>query len=121
VRRHPDAQRFPRALTLAERPPAAREIPILGRIAAGLPLQSEENREGPLPLAADWFGARPDELFSLRVRGESLVNAHSVDGDVVVVRRQGPAGPPGRLRRGTREWDSKDADALVESLLRRTR
>src|SRR3989304_4001579 len=63
------------------------------RAAAGMPLQSEENREGPLPLAADWFGARPDELFSLRVRGESMVNAHIVAGDVVVVRRQEQAQP----------------------------
>jgi len=93
LRRRVTTGRTSRALTLAERPPAAREIPILGRIAAGMPLQSEENREGTLPLAADWFGARPDELFSLRVRGESMVNAHIVDGDVVVVRRQEQAQP----------------------------
>jgi repressor LexA len=93
LRRRVTTGRTSRALTLAERPTAAREIPILGRIAAGMPLQSEENREGTLPLAADWFGARPDELFSLRVRGESMVNAHIVDGDVVVVRRQEQAQP----------------------------
>ena len=93
LRRRVTTGRSSRALTLAERPTAAREIPILGRIAAGMPLQSEENREGTLPLAADWFGARPDELFSLRVRGESMVNAHIVDGDVVVVRRQEQAQP----------------------------
>ncbi len=93
LRRRTTSGRTSRALTLAERPTAAREIPILGRIAAGMPLQSEENREGTLPLAADWFGGRPDELFSLRVRGDSMVNAHIVDGDVVVVRRQEHAQP----------------------------
>ena len=93
LRRRTTSGRTSRALTLAERPTTAREIPILGRIAAGMPLQSEENREGTLPLAADWFGGRPDELFSLRVRGDSMVNAHIVDGDVVVVRRQEHAQP----------------------------
>ena len=93
LRRRAASGRTSRALTLADRPAPAREIPILGRIAAGAPLQSEENREGTLPLAADWFGSKADEIFSLRVRGESMVNAHIVDGDVVVVRRQDHAQP----------------------------
>ncbi len=93
LRRRATSGRTSRALTLADRPTAAREIPILGRIAAGTPLQSEENQEGTLPLAADWFGGKTDEIFSLRVRGESMVNAHIVDGDVVVVRRQDHAEP----------------------------
>jgi repressor LexA len=83
--------RTSRALTLAERPGGG--IPILGRIAAGVPLQSEQNREGTLPLSADWFGSRADDIFSLRVRGESMIGAHIVDGDVVVVRRQEHAQP----------------------------
>jgi len=93
LRRRASSGRTSRALTLADRTTAAREIPILGRIAAGTPLQSEENREGTLPLAADWFGSRADEIFSLRVHGESMINAHIVDGDVVVVRRQEHAQP----------------------------
>lgn len=93
LRRRVTAGRTSRALTLAERATAAREIPILGRIAAGMPLQSEENREGTLPVAPDWFGARSDDIFSLRVRGESMIGAHIVDGDVVVVRRQEHAQP----------------------------
>jgi repressor LexA len=93
LRRRASAGRTSRALTLADRPATAREIPILGRIAAGTPLQSEENREGTLPVAADWFGSRADDVFSLRVRGESMIGAHIVDGDVVVVRRQDHAQP----------------------------
>ncbi|HEV8310094.1 MAG TPA: transcriptional repressor LexA [Methylomirabilota bacterium] len=93
LRRRSAAGRTSRALTLADRVPAAREIPILGRIAAGAPLQSEENREGTLQLAADWFGGKNEEVFGLRVRGESMVGAHIVEGDVVVVRRQDHAEP----------------------------
>ncbi len=94
LRRRVTSGRTSRALTLADRTgSAAREIPILGRIAAGVPLASEENREGTLPVAAEWFAARGDEMFSLRVRGESMVGAHILDGDVVVVRRQDHAQP----------------------------
>lgn len=93
LRRRATTGRTSRALTLAERPGTAREIPILGRIAAGMPLQSEENREGTLPVAPDWFGGKSDDIFGLRVRGESMIGAHIVDGDVVVVRRQEHAEP----------------------------
>jgi repressor LexA len=88
LRRRAASGRTSRALTLADRGTTVREIPILGRIAAGTPLQSEENREGTLPVAAEWFGTKGDEMFSLRVRGESMIGAHIMDGDVVVVRRQ---------------------------------
>jgi len=93
LRRRVTKGRTSRALTLADRPTAVQEIPILGRIAAGMPLQSEENHEGTLPVAPDWFGGKADEIFSLRVRGESMIGAHIVDGDVVVVRRQEHAEP----------------------------
>jgi repressor LexA len=88
LRRRSTPGRTSRALTLAREAAPAREIPILGRIAAGAPLLSAENREGSLPLAADWLGARADDLFSLRVKGESMIDAHIVEGDLVVVRRQ---------------------------------
>jgi repressor LexA len=93
LRRRATSGRTSRALTLADRGPAVREIPVLGRIAAGVPLQSEENREGTLPVAADWFGNRGEDMFSLRVRGESMIGAHILDGDLVVVRRQDHAQP----------------------------
>jgi repressor LexA len=67
---------------------SAREVPILGRIAAGAPLLAEENREGALPLDPAWIGGRGDDVFGLRVRGESMINAHIVEGDLVLVRRQ---------------------------------
>ena len=91
LRRRATVGRTSRALTLAfpsssEGP--RREVPILGRIAAGLPLMAEENREGMLPLAPEWLAGSGADVFSLRVHGESMINAHIVDGDLVVVRRQ---------------------------------
>jgi repressor LexA len=69
------------------------EIPVLGRIAAGAPLLALENREGTLPVRGDWFSGMGQDLFALRVRGESMVDAHIMDGDLVVVRRQESATP----------------------------
>jgi len=93
LRRRASTGRTSRALTLAEPRTPVRTIPILGRIAAGTPLLSEENREGTLPLAADWLGFRSEDLFSLRVRGESMIGVHIVEGDLVLVRRQDDARP----------------------------
>jgi repressor LexA len=76
----------PRALELVGREPAARtdvaRLPLVGQIAAGGPLLAEENVEEHL--------AVPERLngdFLLRVKGESMVNAGILDGDLLVVRR----------------------------------
>ena len=66
---------------------ARRRIPIVGRIAAGAPILAEENLEGSLAIAADTFG-RAGELFALRVRGDSMIGDHIVDGDLAILRAQ---------------------------------
>jgi repressor LexA len=66
----------------------ADEIPVLGRIAAGAPILAMENREESLPLRPEWFGVQSGDVFSLRVKGDSMIGAHILDGDLVVVRRQ---------------------------------
>jgi repressor LexA len=88
--------RTSRALTLSEAAggrASGAGIPILGRIAAGQPLLAEENRDGELPLAAGAPWGASDDHFALRVRGESMIEAHICDGDLVVVRRQDSAQP----------------------------
>lgn len=65
-------------------------IPILGRVAAGRPLLSEEHIEGWLDLPAA-VGAGREGRFALRVKGDSMSGAGILDGDVVVVRRQDTA------------------------------
>lgn len=64
--------------------PATRRIPLLGRIAAGLPLYAEENIEGYIWTDKN-HGA---EYFGLRVSGDSMNAAGIKDGDIVVVRKQ---------------------------------
>jgi len=61
-------------------------IPILGRVAAGVPLLAVENREDTILLPKSFTGK--GEMFMLRVRGESMIDAGILEGDLVLVRRQ---------------------------------
>src|SRR3989304_5647057 len=63
-----------------------REVPIVGRVAAGRPLLAVENLEGAVPLPAEWTNG--GEVFLLRVQGDSMVGAHILPGDLALVRRQ---------------------------------
>ena len=67
-------------------------IPLVGRIAAGAPITAVENHEDTIPLRPDWLGTGGQDVFALRVRGDSMIDAHIVDGDLVLVRRQESAG-----------------------------
>jgi repressor LexA len=94
LQRRTSPGRTARALTLSEAAGgrvSTPAVPILGRIAASQPLLAEENREGELPIAAGALPAPADDLFALRVRGESMISAHICDGDLVLVRRQDSA------------------------------
>ena len=74
-----------RAITL--KAPAGREnqVPIVGNVAAGSPILAQECIEDYLTFDT---GGNCDEYFALRVRGESMLNAGILPGDLVVVRRQ---------------------------------
>ena len=73
-----------------ERPAVA--IPLLGRVAAGIPVLSPENRAGDVLVDLTLFSLRSaHNLFALKVKGDSMVNAHIVDGDTLLVRAQASA------------------------------
>ena len=74
-----------RAIALTEQAHPEDRIPILGNVAAGSPILAEECIEDYLIFDA---GGRSNEYFALRVRGESMLNAGILPGDLVVVRRQ---------------------------------
>jgi repressor LexA len=94
LQRRASAGRTSRALMASDSAPGGyRRVPVLGRIAAGSPLLAEENREGDVPIAATALPGGGDEVFALRVRGDSMILAHIVDGDLVLVRRQDAAQP----------------------------
>ncbi|HVM12737.1 MAG TPA: transcriptional repressor LexA [Egibacteraceae bacterium] len=65
---------------------AVRHVPVLGEIAAGAPIVAEQNVEDLYPLPRDLVGE--GTLFIVRVRGESMVQAGVLPGDLVVVRQQ---------------------------------
>jgi repressor LexA len=65
------------------------EVPLLGQIQAGLPVHAEENLEGSLPLPRIW--AKDDKVFVLRVKGDSMKDAHILSGDLALVRQQANA------------------------------
>ena len=69
---------------------AARSVPLVGRIAAGAPIEALQSSDRRLGVPADMLSPGA-EHFALEVRGDSMVNAGILDGDLVVIRRQDAA------------------------------
>ena len=65
------------------------EIPIVGRVAAGTPILAEENIEDTFPIPARYAAGGTN--FMLRVRGESMIEAGIMDGDIVIVEKTATA------------------------------
>jgi repressor LexA len=76
-----------------ERPPVAANdavaVPVMGRIAAGVPISAIQNQSHVLSVPVDMLGS--GEHFALEVRGDSMIDAGILDGDTIVVRRQDTA------------------------------
>ena len=71
-----------RAIVTSQRPG---QIPVVGVVTAGLPILALENQEGTIAWEGD------PSCFALRVKGDSMINAAILDGDMVVVRPQASA------------------------------
>ena len=65
--------------------PRVVRIPVVGRIAAGVPIEAIEDPSDVVELPV---GSVPDNCYALRVRGSSMIEDHIDDGDLVVVRQQ---------------------------------
>jgi repressor LexA len=63
----------------------SRELPILGRIAAGTPIEAIQQERDRIPVPEAILGA--GEHFVLEISGDSMINAGILDGDFVVIRR----------------------------------
>jgi repressor LexA len=68
-----------------ESTPVAR-VPLVGRIVAGMPVESLQNLEGHVPVPAEWIGG--GTCFAVRVKGDSMRDAGILEGDLVVARKQ---------------------------------
>lgn len=90
IRRDPTK---PRAIELVNDRDVIRKeivnVPIVGRVTAGEPILAVENIEDFFPMPRDF--ANYEDVFMLRVRGDSMINAGILDGDYVVVRQQSHA------------------------------
>ena len=62
------------------------KVPVLGTIAAGIPIFAEENMDGEILVDESNIGK--GRFFALRVRGDSMINAGIMNGDLVIIRRQ---------------------------------
>ena len=71
-----------------------RHVPLVGEVAAGTDVLAHQNVEEVMPVPADLTG--DGDLFMLRVRGDSMVDAGILDGDFVIVRSQ-PDARPGEI------------------------
>ena len=64
------------------------DVPVVGRVAAGMPITAEENIEATFPVPKQYA---TDNCFMLRVKGESMINAGIMDGDLILVQSQNTA------------------------------
>lgn len=78
----------PRAMELTDHP-KGRVVPLVGRVTAGIPILAQENIEEEIVLPQEMV--RGEDVFALRVEGESMIEAGILNGDVVVVRKQDAA------------------------------
>ena len=83
----PGGKGMKRAIVTAQRPG---QIPVVGVVTAGLPILALENQEGTIAWEGD------PKCFALRVRGDSMINAAILSGDLVVVRPQ-PSADDGQI------------------------
>ena len=86
-----DAQPLPEEETeepvnTAALPDSLVPVPLLGQIAAGAPILADENETETFPLPRELVG--DGDLFLLRVKGDSMIDAAICDGDFVVIRSQ---------------------------------
>ena len=65
-------------------------VPLVGKVAAGIPITAEENIEEVFNVPASLLGTQ-DDTFMLRVQGESMINAGIYDGDYIFVKEQNTA------------------------------
>ncbi|CAM4228536.1 transcriptional repressor LexA [Lacicoccus alkaliphilus] len=64
------------------------QVPVLGKVTAGLPITAVENVDEYFPLPEHFTANHNSEIFLLNVEGDSMVDAGIFDGDRVIVRKQ---------------------------------
>jgi repressor LexA len=86
ISRYRSSGAFGLALVVEETPAdAVCEVPLLGRIAAGSPIDAVEDAE-PISIPRFLLGSvRPERVYALRVKGDSMIDEHICDGDIALI------------------------------------
>ena len=79
--------RPPAGAAVNDNPPVM--VPVMGRIAAGTPIEAIQTRTQTIPMPADFLGL--GDHFALEVRGDSMIEAGIHENDTVVIRKQDSA------------------------------
>lgn len=74
-----------RSITLAKKPTNAIYVPEVGTVTAGIPILAVENLVGYCPLPEDF--SSDEDVFALKVSGQSMINAGIFDGDKIIVKK----------------------------------
>ncbi|HEY6187229.1 MAG TPA: transcriptional repressor LexA [Pyrinomonadaceae bacterium] len=84
--RRRDDGAFNLAVTIEDSPTdAICEVPLLGRIAAGAPIDAVEDAQ-PISVPRFLLGrVRPERVYALRVKGDSMIDEHICDGDIALI------------------------------------
>ncbi|MCH7827820.1 MAG: transcriptional repressor LexA, partial [Bacteroidetes bacterium] len=63
----------------------SKEIPIVGRVAAGIPITSYENLDGTIVIDSSFFKRDQEDSFALRVKGDSMIEAGIIENDLLLI------------------------------------
>lgn len=75
-----------RGIMLANRPPSSLLVPVVGTVRAGDPEPAFEDLQGHCSVDPSWL--RGEGCYFLRVKGDSMIDAHILDGDLALIRPQ---------------------------------
>lgn len=93
IRRDPTKPRAIEVLYRDDNPVHESEVisvPILGKVAAGMPILAFENKENRFPIPAEYFKNKND-IFMLQIQGDSMIECGIFDGDYVIVEKRNTA------------------------------
>lgn len=83
-----------RSLRVSDPTPASSDVahvPVVGTVAAGIPILAAENIEGYVDVPLIRRSLRSSDLFALRVKGESMIGVGIMDGDIIVIKKENVA------------------------------
>jgi len=92
IKREHEPGRFTLAVRIEETPAEAMcEVPLVGRIAAGVPIDAIEDLEMICVPRFLLGRVRPERIYALRVKGDSMIDEHICDGDIALIESRNEA------------------------------